>query len=418
MGRSFGFPRNLVADLGLRAALGVLVWALATAGAGLGVAGVGWLVGGVGDPVGASIESCTNTDSAAVEQLRSPHPDPLTIAQTAHGTAITASRFGSSGPLVVWVGGIHGDEAQGAELTAALRSNPPAAVASGSVSLVIVDDLNPDGRAAGERNNSAGVDLNRNFPAASFEPGDTHGPEPLSEPESCALYRVLTALKPELTMVAHAHSELKAINFDGPARAFADAFAAAAADRSFAVLGNAPDLDPYPTPTPGSLGQWWGVDQSAPLLTVEWSKAESAAQAASSARASVDAVFGAVAATAPSATSPATSAQSVTTESTAATSTVTKPTVAKATSTKPTTAKPTTSKPTTTRPASTERATTAAVDESAAVAERSRRSDESSTDSSGTSTSTLVGLGLVGAGLIAGIVGAVLWFRRPRSGAQ
>lgn len=409
----FRFPRDSAARLGLYLAIGSLVAAVMAAGFVVGVAGAGLLGVGVSEPVGASIESCTNTDSAAVEQLRSPHPDPVTIAQTARGTAITASRFGSSGPLVVWVGGIHGDEAQGAELTAALRSNPPAAVASGSVSLVIVDDLNPDGRAAGERNNSAGVDLNRNFPAASFEPGDTHGPEPLSEPESCALYRVLAALKPQLTMVAHAHSELKAINFDGPARALADAFAGAAADRSFAVLGDAPDLDPYPTPTPGSLGQWWGVDQSAPLLTVEWSKAESAAQAESSARASVDAVFGAVAATAPSATSPATSAQPVATESTAATSTA-----AKATTAKPTTAKPTTSKPTVTQPASTERTTTSAAGESAAVAERSKRSDESTTDSSGTSTSTLVGLGLVGAGLIAGIVGAVLWFRRPRSGAQ
>ena len=57
------------------------------------------------------------------------------------------------------------------------------------MALWLIDDLNPDGAAAGTRQNARGVDLNRNFPTAwraMGSPFDTYhsGSAPLSEPES------------------------------------------------------------------------------------------------------------------------------------------------------------------------------------------------------------------------------------------
>jgi murein peptide amidase A len=55
---------------------------------------------------------------------------------------------------------IHGNETAGLAITSALRRiRPPR-----GVQLWLVPELNPDGVAAGTRQNADGVDLNRNFP--------------------------------------------------------------------------------------------------------------------------------------------------------------------------------------------------------------------------------------------------------------
>jgi len=94
------------------------------------------------------------------------------------------------------LGVVHGDEPQGRWLLRdALdrwRNTPP----GGSVGLVAVPCLNPDGSAARTRVNARGVDLNRNLPTrdwkASFEqPCNNPGPYPASEPETRALLELL-----------------------------------------------------------------------------------------------------------------------------------------------------------------------------------------------------------------------------------
>ena len=58
------------------------------------------------------------------------------------------------------IGSVHGNETAGREIAARLlRSRPPRGTA-----LWVITDLNPDGHAAGTRQNANGVDLNRNFP--------------------------------------------------------------------------------------------------------------------------------------------------------------------------------------------------------------------------------------------------------------
>ena len=128
------------------------------------------------------------------------------VGSSGAGRPIRAIRIGSaraSRRLLV-VGAIHGTELAGRAVTRRLRSlRPPRGVA-----LFLVDDLNPDGSAAGRRQNRRGVDLNRNFPfrwRAMGRPFDTHypGSAPLSEPESRAAARFITRVRPRVTIYYH-----------------------------------------------------------------------------------------------------------------------------------------------------------------------------------------------------------------------
>ena len=102
------------------------------------------------------------------------------------------------------VGCIHGSEPAGIAIATALaRGSPPA-----QADLWIVPDLNPDGVAAGTRQNAHGVDLNRNFPVRwrpLGPPGGLFyaGPRPLSEPESRAAARLIARIRPALAIWYH-----------------------------------------------------------------------------------------------------------------------------------------------------------------------------------------------------------------------
>ena len=72
----------------------------------------------------------------------------------------------------------------------------------------IVPDLNPDGVAAGTRQNAHRVDLNRNFPfhwPLLAPPGSLYypGPRPLSEPESRLAARLILLIRPVLAIWYH-----------------------------------------------------------------------------------------------------------------------------------------------------------------------------------------------------------------------
>lgn len=109
-----------------------------------------------------------------------------------------------SGRRVLIVGCIHGNERAGISVAHRLDTS---ALPRG-VDLWVLDDLNPDGAAAGTRQNARGVDLNRNFPYG-WKPaghvGDQQypGPRALSEPEARIVYRLILRLRPQVTIFFH-----------------------------------------------------------------------------------------------------------------------------------------------------------------------------------------------------------------------
>jgi len=108
------------------------------------------------------------------------------------------------GKTVLVVGCIHGTEGAGIAVTKLLLHGPRPAAGR----LLVIQDLNPDGRRLDVRVNARGVDLNRNFPS-EWRPigrrGDPEyaGPRPLSEPETRFARQVVRRYRPDVSIWFH-----------------------------------------------------------------------------------------------------------------------------------------------------------------------------------------------------------------------
>jgi protein MpaA len=193
------------------------------------------------------------------------HALPLReLGRSFEGRPIAGAAFhaANGGPPVLVVGGVHGDEPSSVDAASALgrrlTARPPA------VPVLLVPALNPDGLARNTKNSARDVDLNRNFPARSFQtahqPGYFPGERPLSEPESALLAELVGPDEPRVRGVVAVHAPFACVNFDGPAAAWAAAVASACGWPARGDIGY---------PTPGSLGSWLGVDRGLPVLTLE-----------------------------------------------------------------------------------------------------------------------------------------------------
>jgi murein peptide amidase A len=105
---------------------------------------------------------------------------------------------------VLVVGDVHGNEGAGIPVAQSLASSAP----SRESLIIVIKDLNPDGVAAGTRQNARGVDLNRNFPyrwRPLGSPGDLQysGPRPLSEPEARIAHSLILRARPMVTVWFH-----------------------------------------------------------------------------------------------------------------------------------------------------------------------------------------------------------------------
>jgi protein MpaA len=144
----------------------------------------------------------------------------------------------------------------------------------------VVPCLNPDGLLNGTRQNAAGVDLNRNFPATTWEPEPTFtyppgiapaqrvsenrtnrsspGPQPGSEPETQAVMALVERLRPPLVVDLHSPLELILVRGEAPGEV------------TEALAGSAglPIRLELPGPCPGAFDDWL-LDQGIPALVYE-----------------------------------------------------------------------------------------------------------------------------------------------------
>ena len=129
------------------------------------------------------------------------------LGRSVRGRPITAWHLdsrpvdGRTGPTVVLVATMHGNEGAPRQILRTLRG----ARAIHGVDLWLVPVYNPDGLAAHHRRNAHGVDLNRNYPFhwVDLDGNYESGPHPASEPETRAMMRFLSDVDPDYVLSFH-----------------------------------------------------------------------------------------------------------------------------------------------------------------------------------------------------------------------
>lgn len=200
-----------------------------------------------------------------------------TYGTSLKGRALTAYIFGSSGPVTMYVGGIHGSEPSSTSLMRAwlteLEANP--AKYAGK-RIVIVPAINPDGLAVGSRTNSRGVNLNRNFPTDNWsksikDTDGTHasggGETPLSEPEAAALAKLTTSYRPRLLLSFHAVGSLAIGDPGGISAGYAAKYASMVGYRD----GTYQTSSNFDYNVTGGYEDWTYRNQGIPSIVVELS---------------------------------------------------------------------------------------------------------------------------------------------------
>jgi predicted deacylase len=124
------------------------------------------------------------------------------LGRSVDGRKIVAWHLGQPGKKkVVLISVMHGNEPAPRRILTNLRDGPPVH----GINLWLVPTYNPDGFAAHTRKNAHGVDLNRNYPYKwkNLDGSYESGPKPASEPETRAMMRFLSTVKPAYILSFH-----------------------------------------------------------------------------------------------------------------------------------------------------------------------------------------------------------------------
>lgn len=188
--------------------------------------------------------------------------DSFVFGQTTTGLPIPAYRFGTTGPELLVLGGVHGDEIEGVWAgygllkTLSKSYDIPARV-------TLVPAFNMDGVLAKDRRNARKIDLNRNLPtndwtsevaSERYFPGTSAN----SESENQALVSFLERTRPRYIVSLHSWKPM--LNINGDCRPEAEAIAKITGYVIEETIGY---------PTPGCLGTYSGIERGMPTLTYE-----------------------------------------------------------------------------------------------------------------------------------------------------
>jgi len=193
--------------------------------------------------------------------------DPDIYGRSSLGVPLEVWRPSGSCKLLMFAA-IHGEEAETTfALSRALRL-----LTDPSPHCAVVLAANPDGLIRGTRGNARGVELNRNFPTADWQPDPvphrstlddprdvllSPGASPGSEPETLALIGLIHELKPEAVVALHA--PLACI--DDPNES--------PLGKWLAESTGLPLVKDVGYPTPGSFGTW-GAENGVAVVTYEF----------------------------------------------------------------------------------------------------------------------------------------------------
>ncbi len=135
-------------------------------------------------------------------------PTKTLLGRSEDGRPIFVVRVGDpNGPRVLVFGCVHGNETAGIAVARALEH------VKTSDDVWIVPDLNPDGVAAGTRQDARGVDLNANW-SSQWErgggPWDVYygGSDPFSERETRLARDLIERIHPRVTIWYHQHMDV------------------------------------------------------------------------------------------------------------------------------------------------------------------------------------------------------------------
>jgi len=198
-----------------------------------------------------------------------------TYGNSVRGRPLTAVIFGTSGPVTMYVGGIHGNETSSTSLMRSwmtqLEANPTRFAGK---RVVVVPDINPDGSAARTRTNARGVNLNRNFPTDNWvksikDTDGTHpsggGESPLSEPEAAALANLTVSYRPRLLLSFHAVGGLAIGDPGGYSAGYAAKYASLVGYRD----GTSSSSTNFDYNVTGAYEDWTYRNQGIPSIVVE-----------------------------------------------------------------------------------------------------------------------------------------------------